>query len=186
MKAVPAYIFCVLLALSCGKEGPSDNVHPAPTVPITAGEAYPAVQILVTAVDSTLRLMSVRSSDLDTAGASPSWSFLFATPTLPQKFCYYTAIHGDAWLDHSTTTSPGVGAAFVSHSWMNSSDAARIAEDNGGREFRSLHPGCTVSAGLGEPVVPNPGTYWYFTYRSAAPPQVFLNITVDATTGDVK
>jgi hypothetical protein len=69
---------------------------------------------------------------------------------------------------------------------MNSSVAAQIAEANGGTEFRAANPGCSISASLGEPVIPNPATYWSFFYRSNMDPDKYLNVTVDATMENTK
>jgi hypothetical protein len=151
---------------------------------ITAKYRYDQIVSAAIGLDSTVRYKGVNSDYLNKDGTSFSWRYKFGMTVPPFNCYYFTAFYDSVRFD--SISSSTVGDAFITHPWINSCDAMHIAEANGGKEFRARNPAFTISAGLGEPVVPNPLTCWYITYRSSTSSGAFLNMTIDATTGIVK
>jgi hypothetical protein len=75
--------------------------------------------------------------------------------------------------------------AVITRRWVDSDSALVIAELNGGLMFRRQNPQCTISASLGEAVVPDPIMKWWIVYRSRANNSTALFVTVDAAGGEV-
>ena len=174
-----------LLACSC-----SDQVSPSGRSVegkdnISANYKFTEVQALALSKDSTLRLTDIWTRNVHDDGFAASWSYRYGKSFVPPTSYYFPATYDSVRMDSISTTAM-VGSAFITHMWMNSCAAAEIAEDNGGRDFRSANPGCTIGANLGEPVIPNPSTYWLFVYRSTMAPEKYLSVKVDATFGTMR
>ena len=152
---------------------------------ITAFCKYQAVRKLATSLDPGVELKGISSDNMHWNGTASSWVYRFATRVPPQTYYYFSACFDTVFLD-SVSSRGTVGDAFITHEWGNSDVAARIAEEHGGREFRSATAVCVIYAGLGEPVVPNPKTYWYIVYRAAEDRGRYLAVTIDAETGEIR
>ena len=175
----------VLLAASCGKQGSPTGILVEGKDNISANNRFADVRKLAQSVDSTLKLIIIWSRNVNEDGLASSWIFSYGTPNPPPTYYYFTATFDSVRMD-SVSGGGLVGAAFITHAWMNSNAALEIAETNGGQGFRSANPGYAIGASLGEPVVPSPSTCWYLTYRSTMDPDKYLNVTIDATMGYVK
>lgn len=150
---------------------------------LTARDRYDEVQAIAKARDNTVKLVSISTDNMDGSGRSETWSFVYSTTVPPVTWYYFTASHDTVACDSISTRGGAVGAAFITHKWMNSSEAAQIAENAGGRAFRSANSGCTARASLGEPVIPNPRTFWYIIYRSKDNASAYWTMNIDATGG---
>jgi hypothetical protein len=151
---------------------------------ITAAYYFRAVDSFADSYDKGLRLQTIRSDDVHWDGTSQTWyyDYVATTETPPITYCLHSTSTAIAF---DSTSSLKIGAAVVTHGWFDSDVALMVAEKNGGSDFRAHNPGYTISAALGEPVVPSPTTYWYITYRSEADRSRFLTMTIDANTGAV-
>ena len=183
---MPAF-FLLSFVVSCGGERwPSeagDSLQPIERKgSMTAKYRYDQVAAAAKALDNTLKFRAVRSRNVSANGTSPSWSYEFGMTIPPYDHYYFTATYDSVSFD--STSGATVGSAFITHAWMNSSEALTVAEGHGGRAFRSSNPDVTIQASLGEAVVPDPVTCWYIVYRSTVN-SMFMHVSIDATTGAV-
>ena len=162
-----------------GAEGPSPDMNT-----ITAAERLADVTLLARFYEPTLTLWTVTSSDVTPYGTSPLWRYLYADTVQPGPAYWFHATAAGAVFD--STAAMGVGMARISHSWFDSDSALRIAEQNGGTQFRNTVPRCTIDASLGEPLVPDRPVIWWITYRSVEDESTVLLLGIDAITGAVK
>jgi hypothetical protein len=181
MKA--SILLCILgtVLLGCTENSPVGPDPPA--APITAAARFADVNSLASSYKKGLRLLTVSSTELSTDGFSAVWHFQYVDTTAPYATYWFHAISSGVGFDSNATLA--VGIAPITHGWFNSDSAMRIAERNGGFQFRSDNPNCMITAGLGEPVVPDPATTWWITYRSADDHSVSLLLGIDATTGAI-
>ena len=183
---MPAF-FVLSFVASCSDEGwPTEAEYSLQPIErkgsMTAKYRFDQVLAAARTLDSTLRFRAVRGQDISTSGTSPSWSYEFGMTIPPYNHYHFTATYDSVGFD--STSGATVGAAFITHVWMNSSEAMTLAEEHGGRDFRSSYPDFTIHASLGEAVVPDPVTCWSVVYRSNVHSS-FLYIAIDATTGAV-
>jgi hypothetical protein len=179
MKPHAVTLSLCFLFLSCSKEVLPTQTPLEGENGITAGYKLDAVEKLALATDSTLNLMSIETGAMNIDGTSRSWQFMYCTSLMPPRAYYFTATFCSIVLD-SISTRVGVGSGLIRQKWINSSDAARIAESMGGRAFRSGNPECSISAHLGEPVVPDPIVSWWIMYSSNTDAAKYQLFTVDA------
>lgn len=168
-------LFCFCCSID---EGPDQFVQESEEG-ITAGYKYLGVRAAVLKVDTTADLVSITTDAMNPNGTAQAWSYKFRSSISPYVSYYYTAMFGDIRYD-SLSSLMTCGDARITHSWVNSNIAADIAESQGGVTFRKNYPDCAISAGLGEPVIPNPTVWWHFTYRSRPEPSKRLVVSVDA------
>jgi hypothetical protein len=181
-SSVPV-IACVLF-LGCN----DDSVNQVPFEgegKITAAYKMAAVSTLANSYGKGLRLISVSSEGVGPDGTSPIWRYEYVetpppTPPPPATYCFHSTYSMVAFDSNSTSK---VGSAIITHTWFDSNVALTIAEDIGGRQFRAQNPNSTITAGLGEPVVPYPTTYWWITYHAKEDKSKSLTLGIDANTG---
>jgi hypothetical protein len=151
---------------------------------ITARYNLRAVDLFAGSYGKRLRLQTIRSDDVHADGTSGTWSYEYVatTETPPTTYCFHSTSSAIAF---DSTSRIKIGAAVIAHEWFDSDRALAVAETNGGSDFRTFNPSHTISAALGEPVVPNSTTYWYITYRSKQDRSRMLSLTIDANTGAV-
>ena len=183
MKLLPFILTLCLFCLSCSKKETSTQPIVGENT-ITALDKYTTVSAMAAARDSSLRLLGISGSDVDSLGRSQSWSYMYCRNVLPEQCAYFTAFHDSVRFD-SLSSGILIGIAMIGHTWMNSNQALQIAESNQGKTFRQSFPSCVVYASLREPVVPNTTTYWYVTYRSKTDATKSLSLTIDANTGKI-
>jgi hypothetical protein len=178
------FLLSLLAFISCKKSFPvSPSENPSS---ITAAFAQPAIDSLAHTLNKELKFMGISSLDVDSSGGSAIWVYRYVNPTAiasaKPMYWFHATAEGVAF---DSTGPMLVGSAVITVSWMNSDAALKIAEANGGSVFRSKNPVFTIQAGLGEPVVPNPTTYWYIQYRSTSDSTRMLFMSIDANTGNV-
>lgn len=187
MKTTIQIIIICLFVVSCKKEtSPTQTGSNTISVvekrdSITANYKYNEVLAAAIAVDSTVGLRGITSVTSNTNGTANSWSYRFGMTVPPYRYYHFTATYDSVRFD--STSKVTTGDAFISHAWINSSDAMALAEENGGKQFRTANPNYSIYVGLAEALVPNAKTCWYFTYRSTVNTSVSLHISIDASTG---
>ena len=166
--------------------GCSHSTEPPLTVPVTAAAGLTDVNLLAQSYNKGLRFMSVMSNNVNLDGLSVTWQYTYYYPdtTIPPKLYWFHA--NSIGVAFDSTSLMGVGSAVITHTWFNSDLAMHIAEQNGGSQFRSNNPNYVIAASVGEPVVPNPTTYWNIGYYSNNDKTKFLLLRIDANTGEVK
>lgn len=171
----------VLLVAGCTK-----TTEPPPTAPFTAKWRLAAVDSLAHTYHQGMGLMSVKSDAVGSDGQAATWQFAYLRPDTALPLMQYW-FHADAQgVTLDSTTSLPVGISVITHSWCNSDSALLIAEMNGGSRFRSAWSGYVITAGLGQPVVPNATPCWWICYYSSEDRTKFLFLTIDALSGSVK
>ncbi len=159
------------------------NTEPAPA-PNTAAYKLADVSALAQSIAPGLRLMVIRSSDVNTDGTSQTWQYMYADTAVPPVCFWFHATPASVVSD--STTPMMVGSGVIRHRWFNSDSALMLAEQHGGSQFRSSNPEYTIYASLGEPVVPNARTFWWVTYQSSANPLLQLTFSIEADSATVK
>ena len=176
----------LLCVLSMALFGCSHSTEPPLAVPFTAKSKLDAANSLAQSHKQGLRLMSVVTKSAGFKGEAATWQYAYHYPDtiIPPKLYWF---HADAnGVGFDSVGLMGVGSAVITHSWFNSDSALFIAEQNGGSQFRSNNPTYVISASVGEPVVPNPTTFWWVYYYPSNDNSKFLLFTIDANTGTVK
>ena len=177
---VPLAVLLSNLLVGCSKGGwPTDSGVENGGV-FSAGYRYIAVETLALSIDSTVRLMSISTTDMDTEGRAASWGYTFVASLQPHTEYHFSATSGGVRFD-SISTEMRCGAGRISKPWIGSYTATKIAESQGGTAFRRDNPNCSIHASLGEAVVPNSSPFWHFRYRSRLDPDKHLWISVDAS-----
>jgi hypothetical protein len=167
-----------ILTFEC-KDG---TVGPGPSPrAMTAAYKLSEVDSLAESHAKGLRLMTVISRDVSTDGKSDAWGYMYVDTAIPRNSYWFHSTSTTVVFDSNSAT--GVGSAVITHRWFDSDSALVIAERNGGSQFRGQNPQYTISASVGEPVVPNPTASWWITYRSKADNTKLLLLAIDANTG---
>ncbi len=171
----------VLISVGCTK-----TTEPPVTAPFTAKWRLAAVDSLAHTYNKGMGLMTVKSDDVGTDGHAATWQFAYLcsdTGFSLRQYWFHADAQGVA-LDSSTPLP--VGISVINHSWCNSDSALFIAETNGGSRFRGTWPTCIITAGVGQPVVPNATAYWWICYFSTEDRTKSLYLTIDALSGSVR
>jgi hypothetical protein len=179
MKSSIFILLLCLLFLCCSKSGSPFPAALDGANGMTAHFKLNAVEQLARASDSTLQLVSVGTNAMNTNGTSRSWSFTYARTALPVKMYFFTATFDSVILD-SISSRILTGAGVITQEWINSSVAAELAENHGGKLFRQDNPDCPIQAKLGQAVVPSPFIAWYITYRSGVQAAIYRTFNIDA------
>ena len=139
------------------------------------------VDSVMTTIDSRARLVQIRSDSCLGNGSSRSWTYKYRfadTDTLTNYF-FHTTLSGAVF--DSSNSFRTTGDAFVTLPWIDSDSALTLAEERGGATFRTVHPNSSISASLGQAVVPNGHPLWYVLYDPHDTMVSKLAIQVDAT-----
>lgn len=147
---------------------------------ITAAFKVPDVNALAASHRKSLRLYSVRSSNVNSDGTSALWQYEYLDST-GSVYCFHATFRS---AEFDSISRVRTGIMLFTRSWFNSNIALDIAERNGGFDFRNRNPGCTITASVAQPLVPESSTYWYIAYRSATD-RACIDFTIDAVTGSV-
>jgi hypothetical protein len=150
---------------------------------ITAAYRYAEIQSLALSYEAGSRFFGIGSDEVNYDGTAAKWSYYFLAGGTPPTLNCFNATYDGVAFDSNTALNPG--PRNISHNWVNSDMALLVAEQNGGREFRNGTPNFTISASLGEPLVPDAKTCWYITYRSKENGSRYLSLTIDASDGTV-
>jgi hypothetical protein len=149
---------------------------------ITAAYNLSAIESLVSTNYHGLLLLAIRSDDVDYDGYAKKWCFVYSSAGIAVDYIFYSTYDG---VGFNSTTSKIIGISFISQSWFNSDKALKIAEENGGRDFRMKNPDYSIKASLSKPGVPNSTPFWYVTYRSKSDKTKSLMLGINAKTGEI-
>lgn len=179
-------IFILFIALLFGSCGINDSSSSS-TVregKVTAAFNLGAVESFASSFSPGLKIMLLKSDNVTPEGFSAKWNFEYSSGGLAVSYHFHNSYLGVGY--DSTSAFMRIGVAFISNRWINSSEALKVAERNGGREFRLKNPGSTITASLSEPLIPNSSTFWYITYISKSDDGSRLFLIIDASTGEVR
>ncbi len=176
--------FCFISILCFGCEESSVGPVPGPVPGInTAAYKLEVVDSLAKSYHKGLRLMTVSAQYVNPIGTSGTWSYQYSDTSMPPTSYWFHSSFNMVIFD--STHATGVGSGFITQHWFNSDSALYISEQNGGTDFRSASPHCTISASVGIPVVPDPRICWYVTYRSVEDNTKSLMLIIDAASGEI-
>ena len=184
MKYVTFVFLVCLLIVSCNQNEKEESIVSPVLIDselITAAFNFQGVESFAHSFSSELKLRSIRSDDVNFNGFSKKWCFEYTSVEIDY---YFHTTHISVGLDSNSTIRED-GSAIISHEWMNSNEVLLIAEKNGGEEFRTNNKEYQIIASLGEPLVPNSKTCWYIRYLSLLDNSKKLDISIDATTGEL-
>ncbi len=139
------------------------------------------VDSVMTTIDSNARLVQIRTDSCLGNGSSRSWTYKyrFADTDTLTNYLFHTTLSGAVF--DSSNSFRTTGDAFVTLPWIDSDSALTLAEERGGATFRTVHPNSSISASLGQAVVPNGHPLWYVLYDPHDTMVNKLAIQVDAT-----
>ncbi len=139
------------------------------------------VDSVMTTIDSRGRLVQIRSDSCLSDGSSRSWTYKyrFADSDTLTNYFFHTTL-SDAVFDSSNALRT-LGDAFVTLPWIDSDSALTLAEERGGAAFQAANRNCTISASLGQAVVPDGHPLWYILYDPHDSTVSKLEIGIDAT-----
>ncbi len=184
MKTIRSVPIILAFLVACSGNPTPTNPGPLPIPsPNTAAYKLPAIQSLAQSMSAGSRLVSIQCDEVNLDGTSARWLYVYRDTSAPYLWHWFHATSDCVAFDSATGMFPGSSA--IKHHWCNSDSALMLADRSYGAQFRQEHSGVALSAGLGEPVVPNSRTMWYITYRSSVEPSSILLLAVDASSGDV-
>lgn len=177
-------VFCLFL-VSC--ESLTENTYEGKNH-ITASYRYNEIEKYAKSLDGSLKLKSISSSNVNYDGASGSWLYMYSKildSAFTSQHYYFSSCYESIACDSIVKRKTTVGDAFISQSWFNSDAALKIAEENGGKQFRTNTAGCNIAASLGEAVVPNSNPFWYIIYSLDNNENNYVVFNINAVTGSV-
>jgi hypothetical protein len=177
-------VFCLFL-ISC--ESSTENIYEGKNH-ITASYRYNEIEKYAKSLDSGLKLKSVSSSNVNYDGTSSSWSYKYSKildSAFTSKHYYFSSFYELINKDSIVTRKTTVGDAFISQSWFNSNEALKVAEESGGKQFRTNNSNFHITASLGEAVVPNSSPFWYIKYSTDSDKNNYVVFNINAVTGAV-
>jgi len=175
-------MFCLLgiLWFGCSHNSVGPNPNPASN---TAKFKLADANSLAASYGIGLRLLTVASHQVNIDGTSNEWQYVYEDTAMPHNTYWF---HNNAsGVVFDSTTAALIGSGIIYQTWFNSDSALTIGEQNGGSQFRAQNPHYIIVASIGDPVVPNPKTYWYVTYRSTDDQSKLLALSIDANSGTV-
>jgi len=185
MKGKYFFVVVSLFLISC--ESSTENTFEGKNH-ITARYKYNAIEKYAKSLDGSLKLKSVSSSNVNYDGTSSSWTYKYSKisdSAYISDYYYFSSIYESIREDSIITTNTTVGDAFISQSWFDSNYALKIAEENGGKQFRTSYNNCYITASLGEAVVPNSNPFWEIKYSINGDKNNYIIYNINAVTGSV-
>lgn len=181
MKIKIIILISFLLFAGCDKNSINDAFIDGDR--ITAAYNLSAVESLASEYSQGLKLLSINGESVEYDGFARKWCFRYTSGGIAVDYYFHTT--SKEVIFDSTSTFMNIGSTFISHKWFNSNEALKVAEKNGGKDFRMKNPTYIIEASLGEPLVPNSTTFWYITYRSKLDNTKSLLLGIDSNTGEV-
>ena len=149
---------------------------------ITAAYNHSKVESLAAQYSEGLLMTSIQSDNLDYNGYASKWCFRYSSAGIAVDYYFHTTAKE---VKYDSTSKRLIGSGFISNKWFDIDEALKIAEKNGGKDFRNKNSQYIIEASLGEPVAPNPITIWYITYRSKTDDTKSLSLAIDANSGEI-
>ena len=169
-------LFLLFLFQSCSvnEPNPKDNL-------LTAATKISDIESLASESSKGLILKSIKSKNVQVNGEAEIWQYKYSSGGIAVDY-YFTATPNEVMLD-STSDIIWDGEGFINNQWFDSDEAMRIAEENGGKEFRETNKDYKIEISLTEPMIPNAETYWFVKYKSG---NKILHIGINNSTKEVK
>lgn len=193
MRNKIAYTFvCLSLMLLSGCNNVTDNDYYGGK--ITAANKSEKVNALANPYYTSVRkrLLSIVSDDVDKNGTSIKWIYIYnGIESEVRFFCYHADAKKAALDSISTIINLLPVCTNIAGSWLDTDQILKIAEDNGGREFRQRNTsryGNTkykIEARLLSPQRKYFLKYWFIKYYSTVDSTDILTFDINAETGSV-
>jgi hypothetical protein len=110
---------------------------------------------------SDAKLALVTSSEVDTAGKSSIWRYVYFSFDSVKE--YHFLIQNDQ-VTFDTSLEMRIGIGIIDVLWIDSDSALSVAERERGSDIRQRFPGCTIMASLIRYVAPPFLCYWRIDY----------------------
>jgi len=146
---------------------------------ITARYLLNFADSLALTIASDAKLLLVNSTDVDTAGKAVSWNYLYSSIANRKEYYFHTE---NTSVIYDSSRDMRFGIAPVDSNWIDSDSALKLAELNGGVNFRTLYPESKITALLYKIVYPPFYTYWEIQFIDT---DSSITIRIDALTGEV-
>ncbi|MBI9071415.1 MAG: hypothetical protein JEY94_07435 [Melioribacteraceae bacterium] len=150
---------------------------------ITALEKLNEVTSLVESFPNKLELLSINSSNVNDDGESLNWNYKYSAGDPGVDYRFHTDINGASF--DSTSTLVLLGNKVIANIYFDSNKALKLAEANGGSDFRKTHKDFVIEATLTEPLVPNSQPMWFIRYTSETGDQRILHLGINCVTKEV-
>lgn len=149
---------------------------------ITACHFKDKVDSLAKSIDTSSKLLFVKSDTVNINGTSRYWIHCYASLDSIRYYYFRTTL--DSVIFDSTSIFILAGPSVITTNWIDSDSALFLAELQGGRDFRDQNPDYRIEALLGQSLVPPTPPEWYITYISNENPENRKLIIIDATKKD--
>lgn len=149
---------------------------------ISADYNFKSVDSLLRIKEEKAIIFSIQSENVDTNGASEKWAYCYLSQIENNHPMYVfsatplTVKFDSLWSNYSRD-----GSMIITEKWIDSDSAISLAEQNGGKNFRTKHPNNKITAHLGQALVPNSQPEWHIKYISADNSSETLLLFIKAT-----
>lgn len=147
-----------LLLQSCSVNDPESDHF------ITALSKLENVESIVSEQSQGLILKSIVNNDVHFGGQAEKWVYKYSSGGIAVDY-YYHATENEVTFD-STSTFTLIGEGLIVEQYFDSDVAMKIAEENGGKEFRENNLDYKIEMSLIEPMVQDPNVLWFVKYIS--------------------
>jgi len=171
------FMFAILFQ-SCSVNDPhSDNDL------ITAFAKLDDIESVALDLSKGLILKSIVSKNVKISGQAETWIYKYSSGGIAVDY-YFHAKENEVKFD-STSIFILDGEGFIVDQWFDSDEAMKIAEENGGKEFRQSNLDYTIEISLAEPIIPNLDAFWYIKYISQNGNPKILHLGINNSTKEV-
>ena len=129
---------------------------------VTAAYYNNKVDSLAHTYASKIQLGPISCSDLDTAGKSSNWHYIYIRLDSIKEY-HFTGSNNQVTFDSTCKMRAGVGVTDIP--WIDSYLAYVIADRSGGSNIRKRFPTCTIMSYLSWDDLPDNMTRWRFLYK---------------------
>jgi Secretion system C-terminal sorting domain len=148
-------------------------------VRMTAGNLKTTADLLALTFASDAKLALVASVDVDTAGKSSIWRYVYFSLDSLEEYQFLAENHHVIF---DTSQGMRIGVGILDVQWVDSDSALSVAEWARGVDIRRRFPGCTIAASLLRPVAPPFSCCWRIDYRCSDSTRT---VVIDAATGQL-
>lgn len=135
---------------------------------ISANFNFKSVDSLLRIMEEKAEVFSIQSENVDTNGASEKWAYWYLSQLINTHPIYVFSVTPNSVQFDSLWNNFNLdGPMIITEKWIDSDSALSLAEQNGGKNFRRLHPNSKITAHLGQALVPNSQPHWSIKYISA-------------------
>jgi hypothetical protein len=173
---VKVFSIFFLLLHSCSVNDPESDDF------ITALSKLETVESIVSEQSQGLILKSIFNKDVHYSGKAERWAYKYSSGGIAVDY-YYHATANEVAFD-STSTWTLIGEGLIVDQYFDSNVAMKIAEENGGKEFREDNLDYRIEISLVEPMVQDPNVMWFVKYISSKNNKI-LHLGINNSTKEV-